>query len=74
MSTLTDEEKTAIKLADLLSDLRQDLHLIGYYFASLASKAIMIRLEEVIMSATETQETAHDREAHYHQLIRMGRD
>lgn len=71
---LTDEEKTAMKLIDLLSDLRQDLHLIGYYFANLATKGIMIRLEEVITSATETQETAHDREAHYRHIVTLGKD
>lgn len=71
---LTDEEKTAMKLVDLLSDLRQDLHLIGYYFANLATKGIMIRLEEVICSATETQETANDREAHYRHIVELGKD
>jgi len=74
MSTLTDEEKTAIKLIDLLSDLRHDLDLIGYYFASLASKTIMIRFDEVIESAYRSAGEVRDRREYHEELIRLGKD
>jgi len=74
MSKITEEEKVAKKLIDILSDIRLDLHLIGYYFANLATMGAFMRLEEVIVSADETRETANDREKHYAHLIDLGKD
>jgi hypothetical protein len=72
--TMTDEEKIAQKLIDLLSDIRIDLHLVGYYFANLASKGAFLRLEEVQASAEGTVEDSFDREAHYRHIIDLGKD
>lgn len=72
--SITNEEKIAKKLIDLLSDIRVDLHLVGYYFANLASKGAFLRLEEVQVSAQETVEDSHDREKHYHHIIELGKD
>ena len=74
MSKITEEEKVAKKLIDILSDIRLDLHLIGYYFANLATMGAFMRLEEVIVSADETRETANDREKHYAHLVDVGKD
>jgi len=72
--SITDEEKVAKKLIDLLSDIRIDLHLVGYYFANLASKGAFLRLEEIQASAEETLEDSHDRERHYNHIISLGKD
>ena len=72
--TMTNEEKVAIKLIDLLSDIRIDLHLVGYYFANLASKGAFLRLEEIQASAEDTVEDSFDREAHYRHIIDLGKD
>lgn len=72
--TITDEEKIAQKLIHLVSDIRTDLHLVGYYFANLASKGAFLRLEEIQASAEETIEDSFDREAHYRHIIDLGKD
>lgn len=74
MSKLTDEERVAKKLIDLLADIRLDLHLIGYYFANLATLGAFLRLEEVMVSADETRETANDRAKHYEHIVDLGKD
>lgn len=74
MSKLTDEERVAKKLIDLLADIRLDLHLIGYYFANLATLGAFMRLEEVVVSADETRETANDRDKHYAHIVDLGKD
>jgi hypothetical protein len=71
---MTNEEKVAIKLIDLLSDIKIDLHLVGYYFANLASKGLFLRLEAVQASAEETIEDSFDREAHYRHIVTLGKD
>jgi len=70
----TDEEKIAEKLISLLSDIRLDLNLIGYYFANIATRGAFLRLEEVIESAEETKESRFDREKHWEEIIRLGKD
>lgn len=72
--TITDEEKIAKKLIHLLSDIRTDLHLVGYYFANLASKGAFLRLEEIQASAEETIEDSFDRERHYNHIVTLGKD
>lgn len=71
---LTDEERVAVKLVDLLSDLRLDLDLLGYYFANLASITLMGRLEEVVGSANETADTVSDRMEHYQHIVSEDKD
>ena len=71
---LTDEEKVASKLIDLLADIRLDLTLVGYYFANIATKGAFLRLEEVIDSAEETAAGANDREKHYEHIVSLGKD
>ena len=53
---LTEEEKAAKKLADLLSDLRLDLDLIGYYFASNFGSVLYNRLLHLFESAEHEKE------------------
>ena len=72
--SITDEEKVALKLIDLLSDIRIDLTLVGYYFANIATKGAFLRLEEVLGSAEETKESAGDREKHWEEIYRLGKD
>ena len=71
---ITREEKTADRLIALLSDIRLDLTLVGYYFANIASKGAFLRLEEVLDSAEETIESAGDREKHYQHIVMLGKD
>ncbi len=47
----TEEEKVAIKLADLLSDIRLDIDEVGETFATIATTALYLRLEQVCHSA-----------------------
>jgi len=70
----TEEEKVAEKLISLLSDIRLDLTMIGYYFANIATKGAFLRLEEVIESSKETEESRFDRDKHWEEIIRLGRD
>lgn len=72
--SITNEEKVAKKLIELLSDIRIDLHLVGYYFANLATKGAFLRLEEIQASAEETVEDSFDREKHYNHIISLGKD
>lgn len=72
--SITDEERIALKLIDLLSDIRVDLTLVGYYFAGSASKGAFLRLEEVLGSAQETIESAGDRQKHWEEIYRLGKD
>jgi hypothetical protein len=72
--SITREEKIAERLITLLSDIRIDLTLVGYYFASIASKGAFLRLEEVLDSAEETIENAGDRNKHYQHMVTLGKD
>lgn len=56
MKKLTEEEKAAKKLADLLSDLRLDLDLIGYYFANNFGSVLYNRLLHLFESAEQEKE------------------
>lgn len=70
--SITDEEKVAKGIIKLLSNIHLDLTLIGYYFANLATRGDFMRLDEVHSSAQETADSAHDRNKHYEQMIRLG--
>ena len=72
--SITREEKIAEKLIALLSDIRIDLTLVGYYFANIASKGAFLRLEEVLDSAEDTIESAGDRDKHYEHIVTLGKD
>jgi len=48
---ITEEEKVAIKLSDLLSDMRLDIDEVGETFATIATTALYLRLEQIYYSA-----------------------
>lgn len=73
MSKQTREEKVAVRLVELLNDIRLDLHLVGMYIAKFARKGEWLRLEEVYHSANETQQDDIDRTKHYAQMESLGR-
>ena len=50
----TEEEIVAIKLLKLISDIRLDLDEVGATFASIASTALFVRLENIYLSACES--------------------
>jgi hypothetical protein len=54
LSKTTPEERVAIKLTDLLSDLRLDLDLLGMYLAKIANTTFFLRSERVYQSAEES--------------------
>jgi hypothetical protein len=70
----TDEEKAALKIIKTMSDIHLDVTDVGYHFALLGTKGDFLRLEEVLSSAQETANPANDKEKHYEQMIRLGRD
>lgn len=57
----TQEEKQANKLAEILSDLRLDLDLVGFYFAQNVGSTLYNRLQIVYETAQEIKETKNDR-------------
>jgi hypothetical protein len=61
---ITNEEKEAKKLADMLSDLRIDLELVGAYFAQNVSSTLYNRLQIVYETAQEIKEEQNERN-HY---------
>jgi hypothetical protein len=61
---ITNEEKEAKKLAELLSDLRLDLELVGVYFAQNVSSTLYNRLQIVYETAQEIKEEQNERN-HY---------
>ena len=61
---ITNEEKEANKLAEILSDLRIDLELVGAYFAQNVSSTLYNRLQIVYETAQEIKEE-HNERNHY---------
>jgi hypothetical protein len=61
---ITNEEKEANKLAEILSDLRIDLELVGAYFAQNVSSTLYNRLQIVYETAQEIKEEQNERN-HY---------
>jgi hypothetical protein len=47
----TDEDIVAIKMANLLSDMRLDIDEVGETFATIATEGLFLRLEQVYYSA-----------------------
>jgi len=73
LSQTTREERVAVKLVELLNDIRLDLHLVGMYIAKFARKGEWLRLEEVYHSANDEQHTDIDRSRHYAKMEELGR-
>jgi hypothetical protein len=61
---LTNEEKIAMKMADLLCDLRLDIDLVGTYFANSAPFVAYSRLQYVAETAKDEKEKVNERH-HY---------
>jgi len=57
---LTDEEKLAIKLSNLVVDLRVDLELVGRYIARLTPTVVYNRFITIAESAQYEKEGKHD--------------
>lgn len=53
---ITKEEKVAIQLSNVLSDLRLDLDMIGYYLVQLSPNLIYNRLITITDSAEHAKE------------------
>lgn len=73
MTKMTREERVAVKLVDLLNDIRLDLHLVGMYIAKFARKGEWLRLEQVYVSAEEEQREDIGRTRHYSKMEDLGR-
>jgi len=68
--SLTEEEKVAIRLADIVSDLRLDLDLVGMYFSQIARTVIFNRFEIVYESAKESGH-GRSRDEHYEYIANL---
>lgn len=62
---LTEEERVAIKLAAVVSDLRLDIELIGQYLAEITPNVSYNRLQVIAESAKYHKEEKYVRETHY---------
>lgn len=58
---ITNEERQVKKLADILSDLRLDLEMMGYYLAINVSSTVYNRLQIISETAKEEKEKDYDR-------------
>ena len=61
---LTTEERVAMKMADLLCDLRLDIDLVGVYLANSAPFVAYNRLQYVAETAKNEKERFYDRNQH----------
>jgi pyruvate formate-lyase activating enzyme-like uncharacterized protein len=62
---ITNEERVAMKLADICSDLRLDLDMVGTYLARVAPYVSYNRLQEIAESAKEEKEIQNNGRNHY---------
>jgi hypothetical protein len=53
---ITEEEKVAVKLGNMVSDLRVDLELVGEYLAKSQPYVVYNRFQTIAESAKETKE------------------
>lgn len=53
---ITDEEKVAVKIGNIVADLRVDLELVGEYLAKSQSYVVYNRFQTIAESAKETKE------------------
>jgi hypothetical protein len=65
MAKLTNEEKVAIKLLDIVNDHTINYNLVGYYLFRIAPSVLHGNLEVVIDSAQKAQEREYDRQNLY---------
>lgn len=72
--SMTDEEKVALAMIKLTSNIHLDLTMTGYYYANLATKGDFLRLEEIQSSAEDTLRKASSREAHWEHIVTLGKD
>jgi hypothetical protein len=61
MAGLTQEEKVAVKLADMLSNLQLDIETVGVYFAEGTHEAVFRRFLIMCESAMENKKTRNQR-------------
>jgi len=54
MARITKEERVAIHLTDILSDIRLDLDLIGLYLSRVGNKSFFLRMERILESSEES--------------------
>ena len=72
--SITDEEKVALAIIKLTSNIHLDLTMTGHYFANLGTKGDLLRLEEIQSSAESTVEKSNNRHAHWEHLVTTDRD
>lgn len=68
----TREDVIATKIVDMLSDLRIDLDMIGFYFGKYARTIAWRRLEHIYETAKHYREQEPDNEAHYEYIRNIG--
>ena len=73
MTKMTREEKVAVQLMTLISDIRLDITMIGMYIAKFSRKGEWLRLEHIFHTADEEQRLDMDRNHHYAKMEEMGR-
>jgi DNA-binding cell septation regulator SpoVG len=73
MTKTTREEKVAVQLMELISDIRLDITMIGMYIAKFARKGEWLRFEHIYHSAEEEQREDIDRTRHYTKMEDLGR-
>lgn len=66
----TREEKFVTLLIDLMSDLRLDLDLVGFYFVQVARKIDVLRLGNIVDSINEHRNEQIERDRHYEKVYR----
>lgn len=62
---MTDEEKVAIKIAGLISDLRLDIERVGTYIGRMRPSTAFRRLEILTETAQEEKENNEFRTTNY---------
>ncbi len=73
MTKMTREEKVAVQLMTLISDIRLDITMIGMYISKFARKGEWLRLEHIYHTAEEEQRLDKDRDRHYAKMEDLGR-
>jgi len=68
MAKTTREEKMAIVIVDMLSDLRLNLDMVGLYLAQITKIVAWRRFEEVYEVAKEHKDSVGDMEKHYEHI------
>jgi predicted secreted protein len=61
MAGLTQEEKVAVKISNLIADLQLDIDMVGVYFANYANEAVYKRFLIMVESAIQSGKEREDR-------------